>query len=69
MHFSPSFFPLGKTNALRNKISTFQQQTKETIVDAWEHLQDYISTCPHHSMVEWFIQCFYHGLITQPMSI
>jgi hypothetical protein len=22
--FSPSFFPLGKTNAIRNKISTFQ---------------------------------------------
>jgi hypothetical protein len=28
------------------------------------HLQDYISTCPHHSMEEWFIiQSFYHGLI------
>jgi hypothetical protein len=64
MHFSPSFFPLGKTNALRNKISEFQQLTDETIADAWEHLQDYISTCPYHSMEEWFIiQSFYHGLI------
>jgi hypothetical protein len=64
MHFSPSFFPLGKTNALRNKISGFQQLTDETIVEAWECLEDYISTCPHHGMEEWFIiQSFYHWLI------
>jgi hypothetical protein len=36
----------------------------ETITEAWEHLQDYISTCPHHDMEVWFIiQSFYHGLI------
>jgi hypothetical protein len=64
MHFSPSFFPLGKTNALRNKISGFQQLTDETIVEAWECLEDYISACPHHAMEEWFIiQSFYHWLI------
>jgi hypothetical protein len=29
-----------------------------------EHLQDYISACPHHEMQEWFtIQGYYHGLI------
>jgi hypothetical protein len=55
---------LGKTNALRNKISTFQQLTDETIAEAWERLQDYISACPYHGMEEWFIiQSFYHGLI------
>jgi hypothetical protein len=58
------FFLLGKTNALRNKISMFQQLTDETIIEAWECLQDYISACPHHSMEDWFtIQSFYHGLI------
>jgi hypothetical protein len=36
--FLAKFFPLGKTNALRKKISTFQQLTDETIVDAWERL-------------------------------
>jgi hypothetical protein len=62
--FLAKFFPLGKTNALRNKISRFQQLTDETITEAWERLQDYISTCPHHGMEEWFIiQSFYHGLI------
>jgi hypothetical protein len=62
--FLTKFFPLGKTNALWNKISRFQQLTDETIAEAWERLQDYISACPHHSTEEWFIiQSFYHGLI------
>jgi hypothetical protein len=36
--FLAKFFPLGKTNALRNKISVFQQLTDETIAEAWERL-------------------------------
>jgi hypothetical protein len=36
----------------------------ETIIEAWERLQDYITACPHHGMEEWLIiQSFYHGLI------
>jgi hypothetical protein len=55
---------LGKTNALQKKISRFQQLTDETIVEARERLQDYISACPHHSIEEWFIiQSIYHGFI------
>jgi hypothetical protein len=51
-------------NALQNKISSFQHLMDETIIEAWERLQDYISACPHHRMDEWFIvQSFYHGLI------
>jgi hypothetical protein len=62
--FLAKFFSLGKTNALRNKISVFQQLMDETIAESWERLQDYISTRPHHGMEEWFIiQSFYHGLI------
>jgi hypothetical protein len=62
--FLTKFFPLGKTNALQNKISTILQLMNETIAKAWERLQDYISACPHHCMEEWFIiQSFYHGLI------
>jgi hypothetical protein len=45
-------------------MSGFLQLTNETIAEAWEHLQDYISICPHHGIEEWFInQSFYHGLI------
>jgi hypothetical protein len=62
--FLSKFFLLGKINALQNKISGFQQFTDETIAEAWERLQDYISTCPHHGMEEWFIiQVFYLGFI------
>jgi hypothetical protein len=62
--FLTKFFLLGKTNALQKKISRFQQLTDETIAEAWERLQDYISACPHHSIEEWFIiQSIYHGFI------
>ncbi|WP_428025403.1 hypothetical protein [Arcobacter sp.] len=40
------FFLLGKTNALRDRISTFQQLMDKTIAEAWERLQDYISAMP-----------------------
>jgi hypothetical protein len=62
--FLAKFFPLGKTNALWNKISGFRQLTYETITEAWERQQEYVFACPHHGMEEWFIiQSFYHGLI------
>ena len=54
---------MGKTSALRGKISSFQQQADETIPKAWERLQEYIHACPHHGIEEWLlIQGFYHGL-------
>jgi hypothetical protein len=36
--FLTKFCPLGKTNALRNKISSFQQLMEKTIAEAWERL-------------------------------
>ena len=61
--FLAKFFPLGKTNTLRGKISSFQQTSTETIPEAWERLQDYILACPHHGMEDWLVlQSFYNGL-------
>jgi hypothetical protein len=58
------FFLLGKTNALWNKISTFQQLMDETIVEAWERLQDYISACPTTAWRSGSLsKSFYYGLI------
>jgi hypothetical protein len=63
--FLTKFFPLGKTNALRGRISSFQQTGMESIPDAWERLQEYILTCVHHGMDEWLVlQIFYNGLRT-----
>ena len=49
-NFLAKFFPIGKTNALCGKISSFQQQHDETVPEAWERFQDYIPKCPHHGM-------------------
>ena len=54
---------MGKTNALRGRISSFPQTSNETIPEAWERLQEYILACPHHGMDDWLIlQSFYNGL-------
>jgi len=60
---------MGKTNALCNKISSFQQLADESIPEAWERMQEYVSTCPHHGMEDWLlIQNFYHGLVSLDRS-
>ena len=54
---------MGKTNALRGRISSFQQQHDEYVPEAWKRFQDYIAECPHHGMENWLLmQTFYHGL-------
>ena len=59
--FLAKFFPTGKTNALHGRISSFQQQHDESVHEAWERFQDYISECPHHGMKNWLLmQTFYH---------
>jgi len=61
--FLKKFFLASKTSALRLKILSFQQQSDETIPEAWERLNEYIHACPHHGIDEWLIiQGFYHGL-------
>ncbi|XP_021317681.1 uncharacterized protein LOC110435904 [Sorghum bicolor] len=61
--FLIKFFPMSKTNALRGKISNFQQSSLESIREAWERLQEYIRACPHHGMEGWLVlQNFYEGL-------
>ena len=45
------------------KSPTSSNRKGETILEAWEHFQEYISDCPHHGMEDWLLmQGFYHGL-------
>jgi len=61
--FLNKYFPPGKTNTLRSKISNIQQVHDEMVPESWDHFQEYLSACPHHRMEDWFlIQRFYHGL-------
>ena len=54
---------MGVTNTLRGKISNFQQTASESILEAWERLQEYILAYPHNGMEDWLIlQNFYNGL-------
>jgi len=40
--FLVKLFPISKTNALRNKSSSFTQQAEESIPNAWERMQEYV---------------------------
>ena len=65
--FLTKFFLVRKTNTLRGRILNFQQNSMETIPEAWERLQDYIQACLHHGIENWLVlQNFYDGLT--PMS-
>jgi len=55
MNFLAKFFPMGKINALRGKITSFQQQHDESVPEAWERFHDYILECPHHGMERWLL--------------
>ena len=70
MSFLANFFPLGETNILHGRISSFQQTGMESIPEAWERLQEYILACPHHGMDEWLVlQSFYNGLTTTSTAL
>jgi len=54
---------MGKTNALRGKMTSFQQQHDESILEAWERFQHNILECPYHGTKSWLLmQTLYHGL-------
>jgi hypothetical protein len=46
---------MGKTDALRNKISIFQQQANESIPEVWKCMQEYVDASPHHGMEDWLL--------------
>jgi len=55
---------MSRTSALRGKISNFKQSSLESILEAWERLQEYIRACPHHGMEDWLVlHNFYKGLM------
>jgi hypothetical protein len=70
-NFLAKFFPMGKTNALRGKISSFQQQHDESVPEAWERFQDYkCSSCsevagpPVHSPIPSLLALMIESLTT-----
>jgi hypothetical protein len=61
--FMKEYYSPGKTQSLRNKISTFVQYPKETISEAFECFNEYMRVVPHHKFLkEDLVQKFYQGL-------
>jgi hypothetical protein len=61
--FMKEYYSSGKTQSLRNKIATFAQYPTETILEAFEHFNEYTRAVPHHKFPkEDLVQKFYQGL-------
>jgi hypothetical protein len=61
--FKKEYYSPGKTQSLRNKITTFSQYPTETISEAFERFNEYTRAVPHHKIPEEdLVQKFYQGL-------
>ena len=68
--FLHKYFPPHKTAKFRNEITTFNQNSSETIYSAWERFKELQRQCPHHGLPEWMIpQIFYNGLTDENRNI
>jgi hypothetical protein len=61
--FMKEYYSPGKTQNLRNKIGTFAQYPTETILEAFERVNEYTHAIPNHKFPkEDLVQKFYQGL-------
>ena len=61
--FLDEYSPRGKTYALHAQIPDYWRAQEDSIPEAWEKLQDYLTKYPAHGMDDWTILIdFYHGL-------
>ena len=57
------FYPMSKTNEMRQAIQYFCQKPNEQFYEAWDRFQDFIINCPHHGLEKSrLVQSFYNGL-------
>ena len=68
--FLHKYFPPHKTAKFRNEITTFKQNSSETIYSAWERFKELQRQCPYYGLPEWMIpQIFYNGLTDENRNI
>jgi hypothetical protein len=68
--FMKEYYSPGKTQSLRNKITTFAQYPTETISEAFERFNEYTRVVPHHKFPkEDLVQKFYQGLTMASRTI
>jgi hypothetical protein len=68
--FMKEYYSSGKTQSLHNKIATFVQYPTETILEAFEHFNEYSRAAPHHKFPkEDLMQKFYQELTMASRAI
>jgi hypothetical protein len=68
--FMKEYYSPGKTQSLCNKIATFAQYPMDTILEAFEHFNEYTRAVPHHKLPkEDLVQKFYQGLTMASRTI
>ena len=61
--FLKEYFPPEKTEKIRHQISTFSQESGESLREAWDRFLDLQRSCPHHNFEKWnLVRIFYNGL-------
>ncbi|XP_077232805.1 uncharacterized protein LOC143871649 [Tasmannia lanceolata] len=68
--FLKKFFPLHKTNKLRNDILQFKQKPLESFSKFMERFKDLLQECPHHGIDVWHLcQIIYEGIDYQTKQL
>jgi hypothetical protein len=68
--FMKEYYSPGKTQSLRNNITTFAQYPTETVSEAFERFNEYTRAVPHHKFPkEHLVQKFYQGLTMASRTI
>jgi hypothetical protein len=68
--FMKEYYSPGKTQSLRNKITTFAQYPTETISEAFKCFNEYTRAVPYHKFTkEDLVQKFYQGLTMASRTI
>ena len=68
--FLKKFFPPHRTNSFKRKITTFTQESGETLYQCWERFKEMLNICPHHGFETWrLVSYFYEGLTPQSRQV
>ncbi|CAL2240361.1 unnamed protein product [Prunus armeniaca] len=62
--FLEKFFSTQKTDALRDKIMQFSQQTDESFSEAWERFNNFLIQCPYHSLPTLVLMRIFYKALT-----
>ena len=64
--FLAKYYPVKRTARVRAQITSFKQDSDESLSDAWDRFNQLLQSCPHHNFNDWMlVDAFYNGLTSQ----